>query len=173
MEYQNIRRYSHTILLRGLSKNNHYHNLADIINGWRVHDDNIPVIILCIQKYFRSMSSQNGYSHGNHNSSSYSGRQNNIRQYLGNINAHPYHTSNTTVLSRRREPMRHHKPYRNISHARQERNQRLPERHRRPSSNPHVIVLDILLHSSPKMRVRSFIGRECKLEEVIGRYVNR
>ena len=34
-------------------------------------------------------------------------------------------------------------------------------------------LLDILLRSSTKMRVRSFIEQECKLEEVIGRYANR
>ena len=48
------------VLLRGLAKHNHYRNLADIINGWRVNNDNIPVTILRIQQYFRSISSQNG-----------------------------------------------------------------------------------------------------------------
>jgi hypothetical protein len=93
MEYQKSEATLIQVLLRGLSKNNHYHKLADIINGWRVHDDNIPVNILRIQKYFRSILSQNGSSNGNRNSSSYSGRQNNTHQYLGNVNAHRYHTT--------------------------------------------------------------------------------
>ena len=56
------------VLLHGLSKNNHYHNLADIINGWRVNNDNILVTILHI---LRSILSQNGYLHGNCNFPSY------------------------------------------------------------------------------------------------------
>ena len=38
---------------------------------------------------------------------------------------------------------------------------------------PNGGVLDILLYSSTMMSIRSFIGRECKLDEVIGRYENR
>ena len=73
----------------------------------------------------------------------YKCKQLNTRQYLGNVNAQPYQTTNTTssiVSSRRREPTRRNEPYRNIGRARQERNQRLPKRNRTPLSNPGVIA---------------------------------